>query len=82
MKKHRFYGGLFATPLLITTRYSYLTLKNTNNYSPSLEQANHAQAKLLATHTTLNEKDKKTSVAFSVFSGSGILIARTEKSLT
>ena len=49
MKKYRFYGGQFVTPLLITTSCSYLTnnVKNTNNYSPPL-----AQAQLLAIHTT------------------------------
>ena len=54
MKKHRFYGGLFVTPLHITTSSSYLTIKNT----PPLEQANPAQDQLLTTHTTLNEKYK------------------------
>jgi len=55
MKKHRFYGGLFATPLHITTSCNYLTIKNT----PPLEQANHAQAQLLALYATLNEKYKR-----------------------
>ena len=61
MKKHYFYDGLFVTPLLITIRCSYLTntIENTTNYSPALEQANHAQAQLLAIHTTLNEKYKR-----------------------
>ena len=58
MKKHRFYGGLFVP--VITTRCSYLTnnIKNTTNYSPPPEQANHAQAELLAIQTILNEKYK------------------------
>jgi len=49
MKKYRFYGGLFIPLLLITTSYNYLTnnVKNTNNYSPPL-----AQAQPLAIHTT------------------------------
>ena len=56
MKKHRFYGGLFVTLLLITTSCSYLTnnVKNT----PPLEQAKHAQAQLLAIQTI---PDKKSS---------------------
>ena len=60
MKKHRFYDGLFATPLLITTRCSYLTntITNTTNYTPPLEQANHAQAELLAIKPIPNEKYK------------------------
>jgi hypothetical protein len=60
MKKYRFYGGLFVTPLLITTSCSYLTnnVTNTNNYSHPLEQAKYAQAKLLTIHTT---PDKKSS---------------------
>jgi len=53
MKKYRFYDGLFAP--LITTRCNYLTIKNT----PPLEQANHAEARLFAIHTTLNEKYKR-----------------------
>jgi len=58
MKKHHFYGGLFVTPLLITTSCSYFTnnVKNTNDYSPPLEQAKHAQAQLLAIHTTPYKK--------------------------
>jgi hypothetical protein len=61
MKKHRFYDGLFVTPLLITTSCSYLTnnVKNTNDYSPPLEQAKHAQAHLPAIHTIPNEKYKR-----------------------
>jgi len=61
MKKYRFYGGLFVTPLLITTSCSYLTnnVKNTNDYSPPLEQAKHAQTQLLAFQTILNEKYKR-----------------------
>jgi len=60
MKKHHFYGGLFVTLLPITTSCGYLTnnVKNTNDYSPPLEQAKHAQAQLLAIHTT---PDKKSS---------------------
>ena len=60
MKKHHFYGGLFVTPLPITTSCGYLTsnVKNTNDYSPPLEQAKHAQAQLLAIQTT---PDKKSS---------------------
>jgi len=60
MKKYRFYGGLFVTLLLITTSCSYLTnnVKNTNDYTPPLEQAKHVQAQLLAIHTT---PDKKSS---------------------
>jgi len=58
MKKYRFYGGLFVTPLLITTSCSYLTnnVKNTTDYSPPLEQAKHAQAQLLAFHTIPGKK--------------------------
>jgi hypothetical protein len=56
MKKHHFYGGLFVTPLIIKTRCSYLTNNVTN--TPPLEQANHAQAELLAIQTT---SDKKSS---------------------
>jgi len=56
MKKYRFYGGLFVTLLLITTRCSYLTNNITN--TPPLEQAKHAQAQLLAIQTT---PDKKSS---------------------
>jgi len=59
MKKHYFYGGLFVTPLLNTTRCSYLTIKNTNDYSPPLEQANHAQAQLLAIHTIPGKKSSR-----------------------
>jgi len=60
MKKYRFYGGLFVTRLPITTSCSYFinNVKNTNDYSPPLEQAKHAQAQLLAIHTT---PDKKSS---------------------
>ncbi|MBW2005911.1 MAG: hypothetical protein JRI72_15180 [Deltaproteobacteria bacterium] len=60
MKKHHFYGGLFVVLLLITKSCSYLTnnIKNTNNYSPPLEQAKHVQAQLLAIQTT---PDKKSS---------------------
>jgi hypothetical protein len=56
MKKHRIYGGLFVTLLLITTSCSYLT-NNVKNTSP-LEQAQHAQAQLIAIPTT---PDKKSS---------------------
>jgi len=58
MKKYRFYGGLFVPLLFITTSCSYLTnnVKNTNNYSPPLEQAKHTQAQLLAIHTTPYKK--------------------------
>jgi len=49
MKKYRFYGGLFVTPLFITTRCNYLT-NNVKNTSP-LEQAQHVQAQLLAIST-------------------------------
>ena len=61
MKKYRFYGGLFVTPLLITTRCNYLTnnITNTTNYTPPLEQANHAQAQLLTIQTIPNEKYKR-----------------------
>ena len=54
MKKYRFSGGLFVTPLLITTSCVYLTnnVKNT----PPLEQARHAQSQLLAIQTTLDKK--------------------------
>jgi len=54
MKKYRFSGGLFVTPLLITTSCVYLTnnVKNTH----SLEQARHAQSQLLAIQTTLDKK--------------------------
>ena len=60
MKKYRFSGGLFVTPLLITTSCAYLinNVTNTNDYSPPLEQAKHAQAQLLALHTTHNKKYK------------------------
>jgi len=60
MKKYRFSGGLFVTPLLITTSCNYLVnnVTNTNDYPPPLEQAKHAQAQLLAIHTT---PDKKSS---------------------
>ena len=60
MKKYRFYSGLFIPLLLITTSCSYLThtVKNTNDYSPPLEQARHVQAQLLAIQTT---SDKKSS---------------------
>ena len=58
MKKYRFYGGLFVTPLLITTSCSYLTnnVKNTTDYSPPLEQTKHAQAQLLAIQTIPGKK--------------------------
>jgi hypothetical protein len=61
MKKHRFYGGLFVTLSLITTSCSYLTnnTKNINNYTPPLEQAKHAQAQLLAIHTTCDKKSSQ-----------------------
>ena len=61
MKKYRFYGGLFVTPLLITTRCSYLThtVKNTNDYSPPLEQTKHVQAQLLAIHTMPGKKSSQ-----------------------
>jgi len=61
MKKHHFYGGLFLTPLLITTSCGYLTnnLKNTNDNSPPLEQAKHAQVQLITIHTIPNEKYKR-----------------------
>jgi len=61
MKKYRFYGGLFVTPLLITTSCSYFTnnVKNTNDYSPPLEQAKHAQAQLLAIQTAFGKKYKR-----------------------
>jgi len=61
MKKYRFYGGLFVTVLLITTSCSYLTnnVKNTNDYSPPLEQAKHAQAQLLAIQSISNKKYKR-----------------------
>ena len=60
MKKHRIYGGLFVTLLLITTSCSYLTnnVKHTTNPSSPIEQARHAQAQLLAIPTT---PDKKSS---------------------
>ena len=63
MKKHHFYGGLFVTLLLITTSCGYLTnnVKNTNNYTPPLEQAKHAQAQLLAIHTTPYKKSSSLS---------------------
>jgi len=53
MKKYRFYGGLFIPLLRITTSCGYLinNVKNTNNYSPPL-----AQAQLLAIHTTPYKK--------------------------
>jgi len=54
MKKYRFYGGLFVTPLLITTRCSYLTNNVTN--TPPLEQTKHAQAELLAIQTAPGKK--------------------------
>jgi len=58
MKKYHFYGGLFVVLLLITKSCSYLTnnIKNTNNYTPPLEQAKHAQAELLAIQTTPGKK--------------------------
>ena len=58
MKKYCFYDGLFATPLLITTRCNNLTntITNTTNYSPPLEQANHAQAQLLAIQSIPSKK--------------------------
>ena len=57
MKKHRIYGDLFVTLLLITTSCGYLTnnVKNT----PPLEQARHAQAQLLAILTTPDKKYKR-----------------------
>jgi len=61
MKKYHFYGGLFVTPLLITTSCSYFTnnVKNKNDYSPPLEQAKHAQAQLLALHTIPDKKSNR-----------------------
>ena len=61
MKKYRFSGGLFVTPLPITTSCGYLTnnLKNTNDYSPPLEQAKHAQVQLITIHTIPNKKYKR-----------------------
>ena len=61
MKKHRFYGGLFVTLSLITTRCSYLTnnIKNTTDYAPPLEQAKHAQDQQLAIHTTPDKKSNQ-----------------------
>ena len=58
MKKYRFYGGLFVTPLLITTSCSYFTnnVKNTKDHSPPLKQVKYAQAQLLAIHTTPGKK--------------------------
>jgi len=70
MKKYRFSGGLFDTPLLITTSCVYLTnnVKNT----PPLEQARHAQSQLLAIQTTLDKNPAHYSAAaFWAFSGSG-----------
>ena len=60
MKKYRFYGGLLVPLSLIITSCSYLTnnVKNTNDYSPHLEQTKHAQAQLLPIHTI---PDKKSS---------------------
>ena len=57
MKKHRFYGGLFVTLLLITTSCSYLTNNITN--TPPLEQAKHTQAQLLAIQTTSGKKSSQ-----------------------
>jgi len=54
MKKYRFSGGLFVTLPLITTSCGYLTNNVTN--TPPLEQANHAQAQLLAINTTPYKK--------------------------
>jgi len=61
MKKHRFYGGLFVALPLITTSCGYLTnnITNTSNYSPPLEQVKHAQAQLLAIHTTPYKKSSQ-----------------------
>jgi hypothetical protein len=61
MKKHRFYGGLFVTLLHIKKSCSYLTntITNTTNYTPPLEQAKHAQAQLLAIHTTPDKKSSR-----------------------
>ena len=61
MKKYRFYGGLFVTPLLITTSCSYFTnnVKNTNDYSHPLEQAKHAQAQLLAIQLAPGKKSSR-----------------------
>jgi len=61
MKKYRFSGGLFVTLPPITTSCGYLTnnIKNTNNYTPPLEQAKQAQAQLLAFQTILNKKYKR-----------------------
>jgi len=58
MKKHRIYGGLFVTLLLITASCSYLTnnITNTTNHSTPIEQARHVQAQLLAIHTTPDKK--------------------------
>jgi hypothetical protein len=58
MKKHRFYGGLFVSLLLITASCSYLTnnVKNTNNPSTPIEKAKYAQAQLLAIQTIPNKK--------------------------
>jgi len=60
MKKYRFSGGLFVTLPLITTSCGYLTnnVKNTNDYSPPLEQAKHSQAQLFAIQSIPNEKYK------------------------
>jgi len=61
MKKYRFSGGLFVTPLLITTSCAYLTnnIKNTNDCSSPIEQAKHAQIQLLAIHTTPDKKSSR-----------------------
>jgi len=61
MKKHRFYGSLFVTLLLITASCSYLTnnVKNTTNHSTPIEQARHAQAQLLAIQSTPDKKYKR-----------------------
>ena len=61
MKKYRFYGGLFIPLLIIPTSCSYFTnnVKNTNNCYTPLEQTKHAQAQLLAIHTTPDKKSSR-----------------------
>jgi len=84
MKKYRFYGGLFVTPLLITTSCGYLTnnIKNTNDNSPPLEQAKHAQAQLLAIHTTPYKKSSPLLRSSLLGLLRLITTARTEKAST
>jgi len=65
MKKYCYFVGLLVIHPLISARCSSFTyrVKNSNHYSPPLEQAKHTQAAIPAVQTTPDKKYKRNITA-------------------